>query len=92
MALVGVEGSSALPDNCLLISGCFFLLAMCINLARDLLPHKYGRWMPNCLAMALVSRAEQHTDAVCAPLVDLHCAALPVPSALPNQLLALVPA
>lgn len=52
-AVVAVSGVSALPRYCLLMTGCFFGLGLAINVARDLLPPKYGRWLPIPLAMAL---------------------------------------
>ena len=46
MAIVGVEGVSMLPKHCLALCGGFAGITICMNLARDFLPHKYGRFIP----------------------------------------------
>ncbi|KAI4363691.1 hypothetical protein MLD38_019878 [Melastoma candidum] len=53
MAILGVEGFSALPHNCLQISYGFFAFALAANLARDLLPNALGKWVPLPMAMAV---------------------------------------
>ncbi|KAG2660228.1 hypothetical protein PVAP13_1KG414700 [Panicum virgatum] len=46
MALLGVQGFSALPRHCLPLSAGFFALAVLANAARDALPLRYGRYVP----------------------------------------------
>ncbi|GFP93685.1 metal-nicotianamine transporter ysl3 [Phtheirospermum japonicum] len=58
MAILGVEGFSALPQHCLQLCYGFFAFAVLVNLMRDLLPEKYGRWkygrwVPLPMAMAV---------------------------------------
>lgn len=53
MAILGVEGFSALPQHCLLLCYGFFGLAMVANLLRDLTPEKVGKWIPLPMAMAV---------------------------------------
>ncbi|KQK00557.1 hypothetical protein BRADI_3g50263v3 [Brachypodium distachyon] len=53
MALLGVEGFSVLPKYCLELSGGFFAFAALSSIARDVLPHKYGMYVPLPMAMAV---------------------------------------
>ncbi|GFZ06394.1 YELLOW STRIPE like 3 [Actinidia rufa] len=53
MAILGVEGFSALPDHCLQLCYGFFAFAMVANLVRDLSPKKVGKWIPLPMAMAV---------------------------------------
>ncbi|XP_062226299.1 probable metal-nicotianamine transporter YSL16 [Phragmites australis] len=53
MAILGVEGFSALPRHCLQLCAVFFAFAVLANLARDLLPRRYGRFVPLPMAMAV---------------------------------------
>ncbi|XP_052187515.1 metal-nicotianamine transporter YSL3-like [Diospyros lotus] len=53
MAILGVEGFSALPQHCLQLCCGFFAFAMSINLLRDLSPKKVGNWFPIPTAMAV---------------------------------------
>lgn len=53
MAILGVEGFLALPHHCLQLCYGFFSFAVVANLARDLLPAKYGSWVPLPMAMAV---------------------------------------
>uniref|UniRef100_A0A6V7QTP8 Uncharacterized protein n=1 Tax=Ananas comosus var. bracteatus TaxID=296719 RepID=A0A6V7QTP8_ANACO len=53
MAILGVEGFSALPHHCLQLCYGFFGFAAVANLMRDLLPANYGRWVPLPMAMAV---------------------------------------
>lgn len=46
MAILGVEGFAALPRHCLQLCYAFFGLAVALNLLRDFLPSKIGKWMP----------------------------------------------
>ncbi|XP_077234240.1 putative metal-nicotianamine transporter YSL9 isoform X2 [Tasmannia lanceolata] len=53
MAILGVEGFSALPRHCLQLCYGFFVFAVGANLVRDLSPPKFGRWVPLPMAMAV---------------------------------------
>ncbi|CAI0397538.1 unnamed protein product [Linum tenue] len=53
MAILGVEGFSALPKHCLQLCYGFFAFAIAANLSRDLLPKKVGKWVPLPMAMAV---------------------------------------
>ncbi|EPS58153.1 hypothetical protein M569_16663 [Genlisea aurea] len=52
MAILGVEGFSALPDHCLELCCGFFLLGVAMNVVRDLAPERLGRFVPIPMAMA----------------------------------------
>ncbi|VAH34800.1 unnamed protein product [Triticum turgidum subsp. durum] len=51
IAILGVEGFSALPMHCLQLCCGFFAFALVANLMRDFLPQKYGKWVPLPMAM-----------------------------------------
>ncbi|KAG5228161.1 metal-nicotianamine transporter YSL [Salix suchowensis] len=53
MAIIGVEGFSALPLYCLRLCYGFFAFAISVNLVRDFLPRKIGQWAPLPLVMAV---------------------------------------
>ncbi|KAF0935931.1 hypothetical protein E2562_036675 [Oryza meyeriana var. granulata] len=53
MAILGVEGFSALPKHCLELSAGFFAFSVLINLMRDFLPLKYRDYVPLPMAMAV---------------------------------------
>ncbi|XP_068634174.1 probable metal-nicotianamine transporter YSL9 [Aristolochia californica] len=53
MAILGVEGFSALPHHCLQLCYGFFLFAVGANLARDFSSPKIGKWVPLPMAMAV---------------------------------------
>ncbi|GAB2265020.1 Metal-nicotianamine transporter ysl3 [Dionaea muscipula] len=53
MAILGVEGFSALPRHCLQLCYGFFGFAIVANLARDLSPERIGRFIPLPMAMAV---------------------------------------
>ncbi|XXG76154.1 hypothetical protein AAC387_Pa08g0571 [Persea americana] len=53
MAILGVEGFSALPRHCLQLCYAFFIFAAGANLVKDLSPPKFGRWVPLPMAMAV---------------------------------------
>ncbi|MED6126610.1 Metal-nicotianamine transporter ysl3 [Stylosanthes scabra] len=53
MAILGVQGFSALPRHCLQLCYGFFAFAIAANLVRDLSPKKVGRWIPLPMAMAV---------------------------------------
>ncbi|KAL3649718.1 hypothetical protein CASFOL_006121 [Castilleja foliolosa] len=53
LAIIGVQGFSALPRHCLLLCYGFFAFAIGINLVRDVSPKRIGKWMPIPTAMAV---------------------------------------
>lgn len=53
MAIIGVEGFSALPEHCLQLCYGFFAFAVGINIVKDLLPKKIAKWMPLPICMAV---------------------------------------
>ncbi|WJX51164.1 putative metal-nicotianamine transporter ysl7, variant 2 [Trifolium repens] len=53
IAILSVDGVSALPKNCLLLCCVFFAGAIIINLVRDLSGEKYGKFIPVPMAMAI---------------------------------------
>ncbi|CAA0843242.1 Metal-nicotianamine transporter YSL1 [Striga hermonthica] len=53
LAIIGVQGFSALPRHCLQLCYGFFGLAIVVNLVKDLTPRRVGRWMPLPTAMAV---------------------------------------
>ncbi|KAG1354541.1 Metal-nicotianamine transporter YSL3 [Cocos nucifera] len=53
MAILGVQGFSALPHHCLQICYGFFGFAVVANLMKDIFPSKYGKWVPLPMAMAV---------------------------------------
>ncbi|XP_052294659.1 metal-nicotianamine transporter YSL3 isoform X1 [Citrus sinensis] len=53
MAILGVEGFSALPQHCLQLCYGFFAFAIAANLLRDLSPKKIAKWIPLPMAMAV---------------------------------------
>ncbi|XP_075492679.1 metal-nicotianamine transporter YSL3-like isoform X1 [Primulina tabacum] len=53
MAILGVEGFSALPQHCLQLCYGFFAFAVLTNLLRDIIPYKFGKWVPLPMAMAV---------------------------------------
>lgn len=53
MAILGVEGFSALPRYCLQLCYGFFSFAIAANLLRDLSPKRIGEWVPLPMAMAV---------------------------------------
>lgn len=53
MAILGVEGFSALPQHCLQLCYGFFAFAIVANLLRDRAPKKIAKWIPLPMAMAV---------------------------------------
>ena len=53
MAILGVEGFSKLPKNCLTLCYIFFAAAIAINLVRDSVPSKIAKYIPLPMAMAI---------------------------------------
>ncbi|XP_062157961.1 probable metal-nicotianamine transporter YSL7 [Alnus glutinosa] len=53
MALLGVEGFSSLPENCLRLCYGFFAAAVLINLIRDSVDKRWARFIPLPMAMAI---------------------------------------
>ncbi|KAG8094677.1 hypothetical protein GUJ93_ZPchr0012g20547 [Zizania palustris] len=53
MAILGIEGLSALPKHCLSLSIGFFAFAVLTNVLRDALPPRYKQYVPFPTAMAV---------------------------------------
>ncbi|XP_027931193.1 probable metal-nicotianamine transporter YSL7 [Vigna unguiculata] len=53
MAILGVDGLSALPKYCLIFCYAFFGIAIVINLLRDLVGKKWANFIPVPMAMAI---------------------------------------
>ncbi|XWS57297.1 hypothetical protein CRYUN_Cryun09bG0161700 [Craigia yunnanensis] len=53
MSLLGVQGFSSLPKNCLLLCYVFFGAAILINFVKDMLGKKWGSFIPLPMAMAI---------------------------------------
>lgn len=53
MAILGVEGFSALPQHCLQLCYGFFAFAVGVNMVRDFSPNKIGKWMPLPMVVAI---------------------------------------
>ncbi|XP_065850884.1 probable metal-nicotianamine transporter YSL7 [Euphorbia lathyris] len=53
MAILGVDGFSALPKHCLTLCYIFFIAAMAVNALRDGLGKKIARFIPVPMAMAI---------------------------------------
>ncbi|GLJ40569.1 hypothetical protein SUGI_0837370 [Cryptomeria japonica] len=53
MAILGVEGFSSLPHNCLKICYGFFAFAIAINIIRDRVPRRVCQYIPLPMAMAI---------------------------------------
>ncbi|KAM1515919.1 hypothetical protein ACFXTH_014943 [Malus domestica] len=52
MAILGVQGFSALPQHCLQLCYGFFAFAVLVNIVRDFSP-KIGKWMPLPMVMGV---------------------------------------
>ncbi|KAL6556979.1 Metal-nicotianamine transporter ysl3 [Orobanche hederae] len=52
LAIIGVQGFSALPQHCLQLCYGFFAFSIAVNLVKDLSP-RMGKWMPLPTAMAV---------------------------------------
>ncbi|KAL2547584.1 Metal-nicotianamine transporter YSL1 [Forsythia ovata] len=53
LAILGVQGFSALPKHCLQLCYGFFAFAVGINMVKDFAPKRIGKWMPLPTAMAV---------------------------------------
>ncbi|KAI3698635.1 hypothetical protein L2E82_42330 [Cichorium intybus] len=53
LAILGVEGFSSLPKNCLSLCYGLFATAILINVARDTAPKKWARFIPIPMAIAI---------------------------------------
>jgi OPT family oligopeptide transporter len=53
MAILGVDGFSALPKNCLVLCSIFFFAAIIINIVRYFVGEKYAKYIPVPMAMAI---------------------------------------
>ncbi|KAK9265464.1 hypothetical protein L1049_016005 [Liquidambar formosana] len=53
MAILGVDGFSSLPNNCLQLCYAFFAVAFILNGIRDYSPRRWAKFMPLPMAMAI---------------------------------------
>ncbi|KAK4775513.1 hypothetical protein SAY87_023474 [Trapa incisa] len=53
MAALGTEGFSSLPKHCLELCYGFFAAAIVINIIKDAVPKRWGRFIPLPMAMAI---------------------------------------
>lgn len=53
MAILGVDGFSSLPKNCLTLCYIFFAGAIIINAVRDFAPKRWTKYIPLPMAMAI---------------------------------------
>ncbi|KAL7232811.1 hypothetical protein ACSBR2_010760 [Camellia fascicularis] len=53
MAILGIEGFSELPKHCLALCCVFFVLALVLNLLRDVTPARVSQFIPIPMAMAV---------------------------------------
>lgn len=53
LSILGVEGFSSLPENCLLLCYVFFAGAIIVNVIRDVTPKKWAKFIPLPMAMAI---------------------------------------
>ncbi|CAN8269165.1 unnamed protein product [Cochlearia groenlandica] len=53
MAKLGVEGVSSLPRECLVLCYSFFAVAILVNIVKDSLCSRWGRFIPLPMAMAI---------------------------------------
>ena len=53
MAILGVDGFSSLPKNCLTLCYIFFVGAIVVNFIRDHVPKKVSNFIPIPMAMAI---------------------------------------
>ncbi|XP_009113870.1 probable metal-nicotianamine transporter YSL5 isoform X2 [Brassica rapa] len=53
MAKLGVEGVASLPRECLVLCYAFFSVAILVNIVKDSLPSRWGRFVPLPMAMAI---------------------------------------
>lgn len=53
MAILGIEGFSALPKHCLAICAGFFVAALAVNLLRDVAPKNVSKFIPIPMAVAI---------------------------------------
>ena len=53
MSIMGVEGFSVLPQNCLAIYFVFLFVAIAINRMRDVTPKSVSKFIPLQMAMAV---------------------------------------
>jgi hypothetical protein len=54
MAILDVQGISALPMHCQELSIGFFAFAVATNVATDFMPHMYRRYVPLLTAMVVL--------------------------------------
>ncbi|PKI71764.1 hypothetical protein CRG98_007897 [Punica granatum] len=53
MAALGTEGFSSLPKHCLQLCCGFFAAAIVVNIIKDAVPKRWGRFIPVPMAMAI---------------------------------------
>ncbi|CAD6263001.1 unnamed protein product [Miscanthus lutarioriparius] len=53
MSILGVDGLSLLPKNCLTLCYIFFAISFAINLIKDLVPQKVAKFIPIPMAAAI---------------------------------------
>lgn len=53
MAILGVQGITALPSHCWELFCAFFILGLTLNVARDVLPARYSQFVPAAMPMAI---------------------------------------
>ncbi|KAM3388323.1 hypothetical protein ACQJBY_010851 [Aegilops geniculata] len=53
MAILGVDGLSVLPKNCLMLCYIFFAAAFAVNLLKDCVPAKVAKFVPIPMAVAI---------------------------------------
>ncbi|XVF60009.1 hypothetical protein PTKIN_Ptkin08bG0008000 [Pterospermum kingtungense] len=53
MAILGIQGFSELPKHCLALCFGFFVVALVINLLKDVVPKKVSQFIPIPMAMAI---------------------------------------
>ncbi|GAA0174877.1 transporter [Lithospermum erythrorhizon] len=53
LAIISVEGLSALPEHCLELCYGFFAFAVGMNVMKDMVPERIGKWFPMPMAMAV---------------------------------------
>ncbi|CAI9274611.1 unnamed protein product [Lactuca saligna] len=75
LAILGVQGFSALPKHCLDLCYGFFAFAVLINMIKDMLPKKIGKWMPLpiCMAVPFLVNAKKADSMVPAVASGLIC-------------------
>jgi hypothetical protein len=58
MAILGTQGFGALPKYCSLLMLIFFLTSLAICGVRDVLPHRFAKFVPSPMSMGARGPAE----------------------------------